>query len=197
LTLNSEYQKLEWRRATTKQVKIMEPVKWAPEHSDALREHLAKNISFSEIVKAINSRFNTAYTRNAALGRARRMAALAGSDQPKAALPSRPPRLFEPSATDLKSIERQSRKLSRKKAKMPKLRCAEIEPRHLSLIELERNDCRYPYGGDREGEAVTFCGHPRRPGSSYCTPHFHLSRNPVEPTEGATGGIWLRIVEAA
>ena len=45
---------------------------------------------------------------------------------------------------------------------------------------LERGDCRYPYGGDEEGEAITFCGHPCRPGSSYCTPHFHLSRNPVE-----------------
>ena len=62
-----------------------------------------------------------------------------------------------------------------------KLRCVAIEPRHLSLIALERGDCRYPYGGDGEGEEITFCGHPRRPGSSYCTPHFHLSRDPVEP----------------
>ena len=33
------------------------------------------------------------------------------------------------------------------------LRCVEIEPRHLSLMELEAGDCRYPYGGDVEGEA--------------------------------------------
>ena len=65
-----------------------------------------------------------------------------------------------------------------------KLRCVDIEPRHLSLIELERGDCRYPYGGDEENEAITFCGHPRRPGSSYCSPHFHLSRDPVEPPDG-------------
>jgi GcrA cell cycle regulator len=45
----------------------MEPTNWAPEHSDALREHLAKGMSFSEIAKAINSRFNTTYSRNAAL----------------------------------------------------------------------------------------------------------------------------------
>jgi len=32
----------------------MEPTNWAPEHSDALREHLAKGMSFSEIAKAIN-----------------------------------------------------------------------------------------------------------------------------------------------
>ena len=79
----------------------------------------------------------------------------------------------------------------------PELRCVEVGPRHLSLIDLERGDCRYPYGGDEEGEAITFCGHPRRPGSSYCTPHFHLSRNPVEPEERDMNATWLRIIEAA
>jgi GcrA cell cycle regulator len=72
-----------------------------------------------------------------------------------------------------------------KEVKPVKLRCVAIEPRHLSLIELERGDCRYPYGGDEEGEAITFCGHPRRPGSSYCAPHFHLSRDPIVPAERA------------
>jgi GcrA cell cycle regulator len=51
---------------------------------------------------------------------------------------------------------------------MVKLRCVEIDPRHLSVIDLEPGDCRYPYGGDEEGEAITFCGHPQRQGSSYC-----------------------------
>ena len=40
------------------------------------------------------------------------------------------------------------------------LRCVGITPRHLSLVDLEPGDCRYPYGGDAEGEAITFCGHP-------------------------------------
>src|SRR5581483_7530633 len=56
------------------------------------------------------------------------------------------------------------------------LRCVEVVPRHLALIELGRRDCRFPYGGDLDGEAITFCGRPRRKGSSYCTPHFHLTR---------------------
>jgi len=84
-----------------------------------------------------------------------------------------------------------------KEIKPVKLRCVAIEPRHLSLIELERGDCRYPYGGDEEGEAITFCGHPRRPGSSYCTPHFHLSRDPIVPAERAVSTVSLRVVELA
>jgi GcrA cell cycle regulator len=83
------------------------------------------------------------------------------------------------------------------KVEPAKLRCVAIEPRHLSLIELERGNCRYPYGGDEEGEAITFCGHPRRAGSSYCTPHFHLSREPVALAERTASVAALRVVEAA
>ena len=70
----------------------MELTNWAPEHSAALREHLAKGLSFSEIVKAINSKFSTSYSRNAALGRARRMG-LTGEDRPKSLLAAKPQNL--------------------------------------------------------------------------------------------------------
>ena len=82
------------------------------------------------------------------------------------------------------------------RVKPKKLRCVKIEPRHLSLVDLEHGDCRYPYGGDEEGEPITFCGHPHRTGSSYCTPHFHLSRNPIPPPELVVSTL-LRLVEAA
>jgi GcrA cell cycle regulator len=78
-----------------------------------------------------------------------------------------------------------------------KLRCVGITPRLLSLVELEPGDCRYPYGGDKDGEAITFCGHPRLAGSSYCTPHFHLTRGNGTPSERAAGPVLLRLVEAA
>ena len=76
-----------------------------------------------------------------------------------------------------------------------RLRCVAVVPRHLSLIELERSDCRFPYGGDLEDETITFCGHPRRKGSSYCTPHFHLTREPAV-TERPVSAVTLRLVDA-
>jgi GcrA cell cycle regulator len=82
-------------------------------------------------------------------------------------------------------------------AETVKLRCVDIDPRHLSMIDLEPGDCRYPYGGDEEGEAITFCGHPRRRGSSYCTAHFHLSRGPGTAAEHTAITVALRLVEAA
>src|SRR5258708_39343222 len=60
----------------------MQSTNWAPEHSDVLREYLAKGMSYSEIADAINAKFKTAYSRSAALGRAKRMG-LGSLDRPK------------------------------------------------------------------------------------------------------------------
>lgn len=176
----------------------MEPTSWASEHSDALREHLAKGLSFSAVVKAINSRFGTTYSRSAALGRARRMG-LTGDDRPKPWLEARPPNLQL--VGEVRSAESRAPAFHwpapvSERARPEKLRCVDVQPRHLTLIELERNDCRYPYGGDEEGKAITFCGHPSQPDSSYCTPHFHLSRNPIEPPERVASTASLRVVKA-
>src|ERR1700722_395020 len=57
----------------------MQSTNWAPEHCEALRENLAKGMSYSEIAGAITAKFTPAYTRHAAIGRARRMG-LAGAD---------------------------------------------------------------------------------------------------------------------
>jgi len=179
----------------------MEPSNWASEHSDALRECFALKLSCMEAATAINRKFNTSYSRNAVLGRARRMGltraqrpegspqvamrrVMPSQNRPGETRPTEPglPRLIWPVPACGKS-------------KAPKLRCVGIEPRHLAVVDLERSDCRYPYGGDEEGEVITFCGHPRRPGSSYCTPHFHLSRGPGTPSERVAHVVLLRVIE--
>jgi GcrA cell cycle regulator len=77
------------------------------------------------------------------------------------------------------------------------LRCVAITPRHLPLVDLEAGDCRYPYGGDAEGEPITFCGHPRQEGSSYCLAHFHLTSAPELLEKRTPAKTPLRLVEAA
>ena len=51
--------------------------------------------------------------------------------------------------------------------------------------------------GDKENEPIAFCGHPRLPGSSYCAPHFHLTRGPGTEAERAAAPVVLRLVQAA
>lgn len=163
----------------------MELSNWAPEHSDALREFIAGGLSYSEAAHAINARFNTDYTRNAALGRARRLGLGGQQPRPTPAAPAGVRDIAARPAVETRTFALPWPVPVFKPAKPIKLRCVEIEPRHLSLVELQQGDCHYPYGGDEEGEAITFCGHPRRAGSSYCTPHFHLCRDPVVPPEPA------------
>jgi GcrA cell cycle regulator len=173
---------------------------WAEQHSQALREYLQKGMTYSEAARAINGRFNTSYSRNAAIGRAKRMG-ISGAGQPDRAgraKKPRPPslgRLFKKRAGLLKAPRRLVKVLAR--AAALNLRCVAIVPRHLSLLDLEDGDCRYPYGGDAEGEAITFCGHPRRDGSSYCVSHFHLTSGPPTASERSAGRVLLRLVEAA
>lgn len=170
-------------------------VNWPPEHCDALRACLAKGLSFAEAADAINARFRASYSRNATLGRAKRMG-LAALDRPKR-LPRVPQQLRPPQLRKIREPMTESRpstSISEPPARIV-LRCIQIIPRHLPLIDLEAGDCRYPYGGD-EDESITFCGHPQREGSSYCLGHFHLTRCPGTASERAAVPC-LRLVDAA
>jgi GcrA cell cycle regulator len=176
----------------------MQSTDWPSEHSEALHDYLARNMSFSEAARALNAKFGTAYSRSAAIGRAKRMG-FAGPDRPdqmsKPAPTTQSPHLERPRERHVPEPLQRIPVFER--VKMEKLRCVEIDPRHLCLLDLERGDCRYPYGGDEEGEAITFCGHKRRPGSTYCGPHFHLTRGPGTASERAAGTVLLRLVAVA
>ena len=169
----------------------------------ALCEFLARGMSFSAIAKAINDKFGTSYTRNAAIGRSKRMG-LSGPDPAEKRLDwalkaeSAGPKLSKKPKRSKTVLVSEAPGLAPPPAAEPvKLRCIGIRPRLVSLIELKPGDCRYPDGGDKDGEPIVFCGHPRRDGSSYCTPHFHLTQGPGTASERAAGRILLRLVEAA
>lgn len=176
----------------------MEPANWLPSHCEALKEYVTKGMSFADAANALNARFGTAYSRSAALGRARRM----GVGEPGRS--KAPPVLSEVqlqrlrerrTADDFRPLEFFRRRPVFERIERVQLRCVEVDPRHLTLVELERGNCRFPYGGDLDGEAITFCGHPRRKGSSYCTPHFHLTRAPTEPAERTVSAAPLRLLD--
>jgi GcrA cell cycle regulator len=153
----------------------MQSFSWTPEHSEALREQIVRGRSYGEAVDAINAKFGTAYTRAAALGRGKRMGLVtpARPDNPSMLVPRGPQRLRKLKPKRLRrSAEVSAAMLDRgtneagslaPAAEHPepmKLRCVGIRPRLVSLVELEADDCRYPFGGDREGEPISFCGHP-------------------------------------
>jgi GcrA cell cycle regulator len=170
---------------------------WAPAHCDALRKLLASSMSYSEIAAALNAKFQTAYSRSATIGRAKRMG-LAGTRPADRLEPSSEARLPSWSRShEAYGIEFRRRVPIFEAAEPANLRCADVDPRHLSLADLQAGDCRYPYGGDEEGEPITFCGHRRRENSSYCAAHFELTRNTEAVPEATTSETARRPVETA
>jgi GcrA cell cycle regulator len=182
----------------------MQSLSWTPEHSTALGEFIARGMSYADAADAVNARFGTAYSRSAAIGRAKRMGLIVpgrGDDRP-ALVPKAPKRTKVPSSgptrrSALRATRAGSPPPIPERFEPPKLRCVGIRPRLLSLAELGDGDCRYPYGGDKDGEAIAFCGHRRFQGSAYCAPHFHLTRSPAFDADRPVGPFVLRLVEAA
>ena len=177
----------------------MEPGQWPSEHSDALRDYFIKGISYAEIGHQINARFGTTYTRSAVAGRARRLGLIAPIQVTSPSIvPSLPDGGWQPSRRGMTlpylTVPPQS---AMKPAAQVTLRCVGVQPRLLELVELEPADCRYPYGGDKDGEEISFCGHPCQPGSSYCAPHARLTRRSGTASARAAGPVVLRLVSAA
>jgi GcrA cell cycle regulator len=159
---------------------------WPEEHAQELIRLCGEKLSFRAIATVLNEKFGTSYTKNSMIGKAARLGiskesapTVPGNHKPKADRKT-PYKVRAPR----KQTEGVKREVFRAKPNSNggapglvrvmlaeiSLRCVEIEPRHLSLIELEPNDCRYPYGDDQ----ITFCGHPKMAGSSYCVSHHHL-----------------------
>src|ERR1700760_671871 len=147
----------------------MQPDSWPAQHSDALREYLARGLSYSEIANIINAKFGTNYTRNAVIGRGRRLGlghparpaeGPKGPRLPKhkkrdsaAATKARAAELAESKASPADSAETcPAAPPPRQAPRIRRLRCVGVSPRLLPLTELESCDCRYPYGGDKDGE---------------------------------------------
>jgi GcrA cell cycle regulator len=181
----------------------MEPSNWAPAHSAALREYWARGMSYSQIADAMNAKFGTRYSRNATIGRAKRMGLYApgrpnhrAATLPRKKLP-KPSKKRAEKLRERRATEPQQPVPTHDRAEPVKLRCVGLSPRLVSLVDLEKGDCHYPYGGDKDGEAILFCGHPRLAGSSYCKPHFHLTRDSGSEAERAASPVALRLVDAA
>ena len=172
---------------------------WTPEHSQALREYVTRGISFARAAAEINARFGTAYTRNAALGRSKRMGLVAPDRRENRPMPKAgaPRKAKSHDSQNAEAPRPEPDNLPAASATPVQLRCVGMSPRLISVVELEPGDCRYPYGGDKDNEPIAFCGHPRRAGSCYCTPHFHLTRGVDTAAERAARPVMLRLVEAA
>jgi GcrA cell cycle regulator len=148
------------------------------------------------IAETLNAEFGTTFTRSAMSGRVNRLklANRKCSDGKRAAAPrapraKKPPRISQPR----QRYDSGSRRILTIFAAVdaPELRLFPLEPRapSLSIIDLDKNDCRYPRGGTDDAPAITFCGHPQQEGSSYCAHHADLCRGRGTASERAASRV--------
>lgn len=144
---------------------------WTAEQDNALKTMWAAGMSGSEIGALMGK------TRCAILGKVYRLEFGERATGHKASK-RRTPEQIE--ATKRAKAERRNERrrtqyvsvVMVKRINLEALRCVEVEPMHKSLIELDPDGCRYPFGDG----PFTFCNHTQFEGSSYCGPHLALSR---------------------
>jgi hypothetical protein len=112
-----------------------------------------KDLSYLEIAKILSREFRVKLTKNACIGKARRMQkGLRGK-------PRKPPkRKWRPT----------------KREPVQKLRPKPKTPGLIALMDLQPHHCRWPYG---ERSPFLFCGEPKEDGQSYCTKHCNMALN--------------------
>ena len=145
---------------------------WTPELKDQVKTLWADH-SAAEIATVMNGQGYT-FTRNAIVGALHRLGLTHNNKEKthpntsgKNGGAGRPQRSLRPVRTRAFTP-----RIAYELPETIQLRCVEIVPRGLTVLDLEPNDCRWPYGDD----AITFCGHPKMAGSPYCVPHMALGR---------------------
>lgn len=163
----------------------MRGITWTKELTDRLKTIYDTGISSSQIA----AEMNCGVSRNAVIGKVHRMG-FARSNGHENRTPAGRARRHQPykpreKRTSLRIVRSNSNSNSMRVVEtvefgMQEMRCVEVEPRHLSLIDLEPNDCRWPYGDS----PFTHCGHPQLDGSSYCAAHYMTSIKPLHGGQG-------------
>ena len=147
---------------------------WKDEHSAFLQELIeGKCHSYAQIAAELNARFGTSHSRSSCIGRANRMGLSNNATKSEKHPGGRPRR---ESGLRLVSV---TRRPYIRKAPPPVLVCVPVEPRNVSLLDLQPGECRYPYGE----HDYTFCGHPVFNRSSWCAPHWRSVTEQRMPRE--------------
>lgn len=153
---------------------------WTEERVEKLIDLHSKSWSCSQIAAGLGC----GITRNAVIGRLHRMGITGGN-----VAMSDHERVKNHRASEDRKLEKRKQKRREMREQgippaprirlplRPLLTCVEVVSRMITLLDLEPDDCRYP---DGEGAGITFCGHPKLEGRSYCFAHTRLtlSREP-------------------
>lgn len=133
---------------------------WPAELTERLRVlwSAPEKLSAADIASILTKEFDRPITRNATLGRVHRIG-LERRDRVEVHQNNGRPRtrIRKPSVAAIR-------------ADLFEIELAAVEPRHIDMLELKADECRYPYGDG----PFTFCGCETAPLKPYCSAHAEL-----------------------
>ena len=156
---------------------------WTDEHIADLTAMVAKGTTYREAAAELNAKYGTSYTKNSIVGKVARLG-LVPINKPGAYFMKspRPPKPKKPRVRRevVRIIAANGNSNAMRVIKTvvfggDTVRCIEVEPQHVSLLDL--TGCKYPHGDG----PFTFCNHPKLSGSSYCEPHHALCTEKPRP----------------
>jgi GcrA cell cycle regulator len=127
--------------------------KWDNENIDLLQTLVAQKLSALEIANAMTRKTIFSYTRNAIIGKVRRLGlALLGGDNKPHPIIVKPPKKRNPVAIALKP---------RILPKSPTIEEVVANPKRLTILEMQRGQCYWPtsLAFDQPSHEIRFCGH--------------------------------------
>lgn len=144
---------------------------WTPRIDDRMRELHALKLSFTDISARLNADFGLSTTRNACIGRGRRIGLEKRAWPPPRPVMPKPPK------------PRRSRKGKKRWIPPPAPPIVpeepEVIPGRLTMLQLGRQTCRWPSGTNAP---YTYCGDPIYDDRPYCHAHCKLSYQKPEKT---------------
>lgn len=145
--------------------------KWTPDLADKIqRLWTVSKLSATEIADVLSREDRVSFSRNSVIGKLHRLGLTRPKTERSPRDPSHRPRMKSASVM-LKRIE--SRRTNRKTLTVaPACEEAFLD---ITLIELTRETCRWPRGGERNALETTFCGQKPLGDHPYCPYHFGLA----------------------
>ena len=167
--------------------KVITWQKWPQDHADYYVELAGQNLSYAQMADEMNKKFGTDYTRNALVGRAARTGVKSSYKQihkpgpkPKVRLE---PRLRVVAANGNSNVKRVSAAFVAMVEPVEPVPIEGLQLRHVRLLDLRPEDCRFECSGQDDVAQFTFCGNPAKNGSPYCRAHSTICFTPPQASK--------------
>lgn len=154
-------------------------VVWTPLMGARLMQMIHDDVPYLEIARAMSAEFKVKLTKNACIGKGRRLHAplrIAPRKRTclKRSVPRKKPGLLSLLSSAAKNWrqEQRKRKLKAHPLRHRRQRRQQQPLRNLSLLQLRPRSCRFPTG---HSPPYSYCGAHAQDGSSYCPEHHAMT----------------------